>query len=1086
MNRLLLIGLLCFGFHAANAQIHAGLFRYPDVSQTHIVFTYGNDLWIVQKSGGLAYRLSSPAGIESFPKFSPDGKSIAFTGNYDGNDDVYTMPMLGGVPTRVTYHGQSDRVIDWYPDGKNILFASPRESGRERFNQFFKAKATGGLPEKLPLPYGEFASFSPDGKQIALTFRSQVFRNWKRYRGGWNAAIHTFNLETYASENISLNSNTADELPMWSGTSIFFLSDRGNEKRMNLWEYSTTNKSFKQITQFADVDVHYPSLGQGEIVFEAGGKLYLYNIADAKYQEVKVDVVTDGMRLKPSVVSAGTPVHVGIAGDANRVLAEAHGEIFTLPTENGFVKNITQSSGAFERYPSYSPDGKHIAYWSDKSGEYELTLRETKNISVEKKLTSYGPGFRYHLFWSPDSKKIAFIDKAMKIKIFDLATNQTTEVDQGLRMMHGGLEGFSASWSADSRWLTYDRDVDNYHQGVFLYDYQSKKLYPVTSGYYNAFEPYFDPEGKYLYLLTSNFFEPSYSDFDNTFIYTNSTKLAAIALKKTTQSPLFAQNDEVNEKEEKTEEPSKEKDKKGKDDKSEAAPAKKVSPVDIDIDGLESRLVVLPPSPGNYGNVTAVKGKIIYHHFANTGASDRKRFLKYFDLKKREEKTIMENVDGYQLSADGNKLLIDKEGGLFVIKPEENQKTEKKIRTDEMQLLVDPQEEWTQILTDAWRLQRDYFYDATMHGVDWNKIKTQYLAMLKGALTREEVNFILGEMIGELNASHTYKGGGSEESAKSVAVGYLGIDWQTDGEFYKVKRIVRGAPWDAEVRSPLDAPGINIQEGNYILAINGIKLSTTSDPFAAFQGLSGKTIEITYNTTASLVGAKTAVVETLKDESRLRHLEWIEQNRKRVEVATNGNAGYVYVRSTGIDGQNELIRQLNAQLNKKSLVVDERFNSGGQIPDRFIEMLNRPPLVFWATRDGQSWPWPPAGHFGPKVMLINGWSGSGGDAFPDYFRKTGLGPLIGARTWGGLIGISGVPQLIDGGSITVPTFRMYNLDGTWFKEGHGVDPDISVPEDLTQAASGKDAQLERAIVEIESLLKTKKFTAPKTPAYEVR
>lgn len=1088
MNRLLLLCLAWLGFQTTHGQIHAGLFRFPDVSQTHIVFTYGNDLWVVPKSGGMAYRLSSPAGVESFPKFSPDGKTIAFTGNYDGNDDVYTIPTFGGVPFRLTYHGQGDRVVDWHPDGQSILFASPRESGRERFNQFYKMKTGGGAAEKLPLPYAEFGSYSPDGKYIALTFRSQVFRNWKRYRGGWNAAIHLFNLENYASQNISINSTAADELPMWSGTSIFFLSDRGAEKRMNLWEYNTSDKSFKQHTQFKNEDVHYPSLGPEEIVFEAGGKLYLFSLSQRSYQEVKVDVVTDGLNLKSKVVSAGNSFHEAISPDGSRVLIEAHGEIFNVPAENGFVKNLTQSSGVFERFPSWSPDGKYIAYWSDRSGEYELTLRETKNDGQEKKLSSYGAGFRYNLFWSPDSKKIAFIDKAMKIKIYDVTTNQTIDIDQGMRMMHWACENFSASWSADSRWLAYDHDIDNRHQAVFLYDYQTRKLSQVTNGYYTAYEPTFDPDGKYLYLLTSQYFEPSYSDFDNTFVYMNSTQIAAIPLKRSTKSPIYPENDEVNMKEEKAEAASGDKDKgKKKDgDKKEEEKKDKVTPVEIDVDGMESRMVILPMPPGNYGTLEAIKDKLIFHQLPNTGSSDRKRPLKFYDFKEREEKTILEDVGSYQLSANASKLLVGKDGSFYVVKPEANQKTEKKIRTEEMQLLVDPREEWKQILTDAWRLERDFFYDPNMHGVDWNKVKTQYLEMLKGAITREEVNWVLGEMIGELNASHTYKGGGSEESPRSLSVGYLGIDWQAEGEFYKVKKIIRGAPWDAEVRSALDAPGVSIKEGDYIIAVNGIRLTTSLEPYAAFQGLSGKTVELTYNTTASLAGAKTAIVETLRDESRLRHLAWIEQNRKRVDEATGGAAGYVYVRSTGIDGQNELLRQYNAQLNKKAMVIDERFNSGGQIPDRFIEMLNRPPLVYWAIRDGKTWAWPPAGQFGPKVMLINGWSGSGGDAFPDYFRKSGLGPLIGSRTWGGLIGISGAPPLIDGGGVTVPTFRMYNLDGTWFKEGHGVDPDISVPEDLTESAKGKDVQLERGIVEIKALLQSKEFKAPTPPAFETR
>jgi tricorn protease len=1082
---LMLVGLLS---HRATAQIDAGLLRYPDVSQTHIVFTYANDLWVVSKTGGVASRLSSPAGVEVYPKFSPDGKTIVFTGNYDGNNDIYTLPTLGGVPARLTYHGGTDRVVDWFPDGQHILFASGREAGRERFNQFFKLKPGGGLPERLPMPYAEFGSVSPDGKQIALTFRSQIGRNWKRYRGGWNAEIYLFNLETLASENISATTDAADELPMWNGSSIYFLTDRGPENRMNLWEYNTTTKVFSQLTHYTEYDIHFPSLGPEDIVFEQAGKLFLFNLASRKAQEVKISVVTDGLALKPTVQNVGDPQHAFISPDAKRVLVEARGEIFNVPAEDGFVKNLTQSSGVAERYPSWSPDGKYIAYWSDRSGEYELTLRETKNDAAERKLSAFGAGFRYKMYWSPDSKKVAFIDKAMRIKIYDVTTNQTVEADHGLRMMHYDLEDFSVSWSSDSRWLAFDHDLVNGHRGAFLFDYANRKLTAVTSGFYTATKPVFDPEGKYLYLLTNQFFQPLYSDIDNTFVYPNSTKIAAISLKKSTPSPLAPKNDVVDVKaDEAAESKDKEdKKKKGKEDKKEESKDDKVARVEIDLDGLESRMVLLPMDPGNYGSLGAVKGKVVYHQMPNTGAEGQSKPLKYFDLEKREQKTFHDQVDWYQIAANGEKILIAKDNNLYIIKTEENQSADKPLRLSEMQMFVDPREEWKQILVDAWRLERDYFYDPTMHGVNWAAVKDQYLKMLTGALTREEVNYVLGEMIGELNASHTYKGGGAEENSKHFSVGYLGIDWQVDGAYYKVKKIIRGAAWDAEARSPLDLPGVEIKEGNYILAINGVKLSTALDPAAAFQGLAGKTVEITYNTTASLAGAKTAVVEALFDESRLRHLAWIEQNRKRVEDATGGAAGYVYVRSTGVDGQNELIRQFNAQMDKKSLIIDERFNNGGQIPDRFIELLNRPPLVFWAIRDGASWPWPPAGNFGPKVMLINGWSGSGGDAFPDYFRKAGLGPLIGARTWGGLIGISGVPGLIDGGNVTVPTFRMYNIDGTWFKEGHGVDPDIAVPEDLTQGAKGVDTQLERGITEIQSQLKTKGFTVPKVPAYEVR
>lgn len=1071
----------------AAAQIDAGLFRYPDVSKTQIVFSYANDLWVMPKEGGMAYRLSSPPGVESYPKFSPDGKSIVFSGNYDGNDDVYTMPVTGGVPARLTQHGYGDRVVDWTNDGKRVLFASIRESGKYRFNQFYTVAATGGAAEKIPLPYAEYGSYSPDGKQMALNFKSQVGRNWKRYRGGWNADIHIFNFETKASENISAATDAADEFPMWHDNYIYFLTDRGPEIRMNLWRYNITTKAAEQLTKFTDYDVHYPSAGPDDIVFEAGGKLYLFNFASQQAKAVTVNVITDNAWMKPKTEVVEKYIqNMNISPDGNRVLVEARGDIFSVPAEHGFVTNFTASSGSAERNPAWSPDGKTVAYWSDASGEYELWLMQPGKENSAQKVTSYGPGFRYRLFWSPDSKKLVFIDKANKIKLYDVAANQTYDVDQGLRYTEGNLQSFSCSWTTDSRYMTYERDLENLHNAIFIYDFQTKKSQQVTNGYYSYSNPVFDPEGKYLYAKTSQIFQPYYSDFDNSFVYANSNNLVAISLQKTTPSLLNPKNDTVaikkeEEKKEEPKTPSKSKDKKP------AAEEKKpdVPPVVIDFDGFEQRAVILPGKAGNLFNLSAVKGKIIYMRAPNTGEDGGSASLKFYDTDKREEKTIME-VDGYTLSANGEKLLVVKGGVYGIITPNEGQKVEKPLRVGEMVMTIDPVKEWKQIFVDAWRMERDYFYDPNMHGLDWNQVKERYLKMLEGAKTREDVDFILGEMIGELNASHTYHGGGDVETERSAQVGYLGVDWEAAGNFYKIKKILRGASWDVEAHSSLAEPGVTIKEGDFILAVNGIPLTTAQEPYAAFQGLAGKTVELTYNSTASWDGAKKAIVQTLGDEYRLRNLSWIEGMRKRVEEATNGEVGYIYVPSTGVDGQTELMRQLNAQFDKKALIIDERFNDGGQIPDRFIEMLNRAPLAYWATRDGRSWSWPPNAAFGPKVMLINGWSGSGGDAFPDYFRKSNLGPLIGSRTWGGLIGISGSPTLIDGGAVTIPTFRMYNGDGTWFKEGHGVDPDIDVPEDLTALSKGTDPQLERAITEIKNLLKTKGYNAPKQPGYEKR
>ena len=1059
-----------------SAQINARLFHQPDVSETQIVFAYGGDIWIVPKAGGMATKLSSPKGEESFPRFSPDGSQIAFSGNYDGNTDIYVLPSTGGVPVRVTHHGMSDRMLDWYPDGKSLLYASSMESGKQRFSQFYQVSAAGGLPEKLPVSMGEFGSLSPDGSKIAFTDRSRVFRNWKRYTGGWAPDIWLFDLKTLSSENIT-NNIASDELPMWVGDKIYFLSDQGSAQRYNIWVYDTRTKASKQVTHFTDFDVHFPSDGPSDIVFEAGGKIQLLDLATEQVREIAIDIVSDQMTLKTHKESVEKYLqNATIAPDGNRVLVEARGDVFSLPAEEGFTQDLTRTPGFAERNPAWSPDGKYIAYWSDKSGEYELTLRDLTNGNKEEQVTHLGPGFRYDLYWSADSKKIAFVDQTMHINVFDLTTKTNNAIDQDPSLFEGGLRGWRCSWSSDGRWMAYSKTMDNGNGAVMIYDTKDKKLTQATSGFYSDLNPTFDREGKYLYLITNRSFNPVYSDFDNTWIYPNATELAVVTLRPEVKSPLAAANDTVAVTKDKKDE--KETDKADKEAKDET--------VTIEFEGFERRIIILPPEAGNMGNLAAADGKIIYMRYPNSGSDGEDSELMFFDLKEKESKTIMKNVNGYELSADGKKLLVRQGRNLGVVGVGSDQKMDKQLALNKMEMTIDPKAEWQQIFNDTWRFERDFFYDKNMHGVDWVAMRKQYGDMIQYAVTRNDVNFILGELIAELNASHTYNGGGDQETPEHKAVGYLGVDWAKDHGQFKIKTIIRGADWDSEVRSPLDEPGVNVKEGEYILAVNGMALADYTDPWAAFEGLSNETVELTVSSTPDWENVRSVVVKTMSDETRLRNLAWIESNRKRVDEESGGKLGYIYVPSTGIDGQNELVRQFYGQWNKQGLVVDERFNNGGQIPDRFIELLNRKPLAYWNVRDGKDWQWPPVGNFGSMVMLINGWSGSGGDAFPDYFRKAGLGPLIGGRTWGGLIGISGAPTLIDGGGVTVPTFRMYNPDGTWFKEGHGVDPDIQVLEDPTQLAKGVDTQLERAIAEALKLVKDKGPIHPAPPQKENR
>jgi tricorn protease len=1059
----------------AAAQVDARMLRYPDVSATHIAFAYAGDVWVVPKAGGTAVRLSSPPGEEAFPRFSPDGSQIAYSANYDGNGDVYVVPAMGGTPVRVTHHPMGDRLVDWHPNGQQVLFASSRESGRQRYSQFFLAPAAGGMPTKLPVPYGEFGQLSPDGRMFAYTPKARDFRTWKRYRGGWAPDIWLFDLTDSSATNIT-NHPANDGQPMWHGNTLYFLSDRGPAQRYNIWAYDVASRGMRQVTTFRDFDVTFPSIGPDDLVLQAGGRLYRIELANEGMVEVPVTAVTDQSTLRPRAERIANRIQSGgVSPTGKRALFEARGEILTVPAEHGPVLNLTRSSGVAERYPTWSPDGKTLAYWSDRSGEYELYLRPADGSGEERKLTSMGAGYRYSPQWSPDSKKLAFADELMRFRVYDLDRNRATEIDQSeIWMSHGQLAGMDFRWSSDSRWITYSRPTTSGNSAVFVYDTEEGQLHQVTAGYFTEVQPVFDPDGKYLYFLSNRNFEPVYSDFDNSWTYPNATAIVAVALRKDVPSPLAPKNDVEGG------------DEKPDEEKENSDTADQAAGVGIDFDGFEARAVVLPPEPGNYTDLQATKGKVLYRRFPRSGSGGDESPIVYFDLGAREEKTVLADADGYLVTHDGKKLLVANQQRFAIIDLKPGAKFEKPLRTSEMEMVVDPRAEWKQMFADTYRFERDFFYDPDMHGVDWDGMRDRYGRLIDDAVTRADVNFVLGEFIGELNASHTYRGGGDEEQPSRRGVGMLGVDWALENGAYRIASIVEGSAWDADARSPLREPGVDVNVGDYVLAVNGIPLDTSKDPWAAFQGLSGQPVQLTVNSQPSTDGARQVVVEATGSEVELRFRAWIEARRKQVDEATDGRVGYIYVQSTGRGAQSELVRQFMAQWRKDGLIIDERWNSGGQIPDRFVELLNRPMLSYWAVRTGESWQWPPVAHRGPKVMLINGWSGSGGDAFPFYFREAQVGPLIGARTWGGLIGVSGAPSLVDGGALTVPTFRMYDVHGNWFAEGHGVEPDIKVEEDPAQLARGQDAQLERAIAEVQRMIRENPPTPPGRPRAEDR
>ncbi|MFB0564377.1 MAG: PDZ domain-containing protein [Candidatus Aminicenantaceae bacterium] len=1100
---LIFLGMLLYLFTVMSVSIpeqekipDALMLRFPDVSAEKIVFVYAGDLWTVLKEGGLARKLSSPKGLEIFPKFSPDGKMIAFSGNYDGNTDVYVMPAVGGYPERITHHPASDLVVEWYPDGKNILYRSGMKSPSYRFNRFFKQPVKGGMPETLPLPYGELASFSPDGNRMAFQYISREFRTWKRYRGGMASDLWIYDLVRNISEKITDFEGT-DALPMWHENTIYFLSDRDKLKKYNIWAYDLNTKETRQVTKFDKYDVKWPSIGPDSIIFENGGKLYLLDLKSEASSPVSIKVPADLPKIRAQLKDCSENIEsFSLSPTGKRALFGARGEVFTVPEKHGSVRNLTNTSGIAERYPAWSPDGKYVAYFSDVTGEYELYLRQSDGKEKERQITTGGTAYRFGPVWSPDSKKIAFIDKTSSLFVLNVDEGKPKYVDKD-KVTY--IRDYT--WSSDSRWLAYTNHIENSQGVIMIYDTSQDKKHQVTSGYYNDFRPVFDPEGKYLFFYSNRTFRPVYSDLDSTWVYPNATNIYVVTLRKDIESPIAPRSDEEKVEEEKKEEKgAEEKAEEKKEEKKE--PAKKTEkkgdeedkpkPVKIDFEGIEERVEKLPVNVGNVGPLNAVKGKVVYVRYPATGAAKPgvpSGTLAFYDLKDREEKVVISGIDTYDLSADGKKVLYKSKTTWGIIDLAPKKKVgDGKIATNMMKAWINPREEWKQLFNEAWRIERDFFYAPNMHGIDWKAIKKRYAAMLAHVVDREDLNYVIGEMIAELNSSHSYVGGGDIERGKRISVGLLGCDFKLDREknTFRITKIYQGAPWDAEARSPLRRPGIKVNEGEYLLAVNGQPLDTSKDVWASFQGLAGEVVILTVNSTSSMTGSRDVIVKPLSSDYRLRNLAWIESNRKKVAKLTNGRVGYIYVPDTSITGQNELIRQFIPQHRLDGLIIDERFNSGGQFSDRFIEMMNRPLYAYAARREHRDLTIPYLSHIGPKVMIINEWAGSGGDAFPYCFRKAGLGPIVGKRTWGGLIGISGNPMLIDGGFITAPNLAIWHPDGYWDVEGYGVDPDIEVENTPHEMAAGKDPQLEKAIDVVLDLLKKKPTKKPERPAYPDR
>ncbi len=1081
---------------ADDVRPHAGMMRYPDVSATQIVFLYADDLWLAPREGGVAIPLASPPGEESQPKFSPDGKTIAFMGNYDGNVDLYTVPVEGGVPVRVTYHPSVETLTGWTPDGSLIFYGFGRGT-YPRASELWTIPAQGGLAAKVPVPYGANGAVSPDGRWLAYTLHSRDQRTWKRYMGGMATDIWLYDLETHAARKITDWAGT-DTLPMWNGKDIVYLSDEGPTHRLNLWRWNAATGEHRALTTYSDFDVKWPSIGPGpngagEVVFQLGPDLDLLDLGTGTVRTVEIRIPGARAELRPVRVEvAKLAEDASPSPTAQRVLLEARGDVWTVPAEHGSPRDLTRTSGSAEREPAGSPDGKQIAYFSDATGEYELYVQSADG-GEPRQLTHGADRFLSHPTWSPDSKKISYWDLSGTLRLADVATGTAVAVDTDRWV---GFPPPRVSWSSDSNWIAYPKGGDHgLTSSIWLYDVRAAKATQVTSGNFADGWPAFDREGKFLYFTSAReFSDPTYEDVGTTFVYARTGRVYAVPLRRDVASPLLPKSDEENgaaAEEKSGKDAAKDDAKSGKGANGKEEKAKAPEPVAIDLGGFEGRAVELPVDRGNFADLAVTdEGKLVYTRRPPSG-TEGKGSIEIFDpgAKKDEDrvKTVVSGVDSFRISADGKKLLVLKDHDYALVEPKPDQKLDSKVSLDGLAVTVDPRAEWRQMFDEAWRLERDFFYDPHMHGVDWQAVHDRYATMLPDCASRQDLAYVIREMISELNVGHAYYHDDGPEGVPSVSVGMPGADFELANGAYRFARIYRGAPWDADARGPLGEPGTDVAEGDYLLAVNGVPVDATKSPWAAFQGFADKVVTLTVSKQPKLdASARKVVVKLAKSEVPLRYRAWVEANRRHVEERSGGKVGYVYVPNTGIFGQDELFRQFYGQVDRQALIVDERWNGGGQVPTRFVELLNRPIANWWALREGLDVPWPPDALQGPKAMLINGLAGSGGDYFPYWFRKAGVGKLIGTRTWGGLVGYGSSPSLIDGAIVTIPTFAFFEQNGTWGIEGYGVDPDIEVVDDPSKMVGGKDVQLDAAIDYLMGELETHPFVEPKRPAYPDR
>jgi tricorn protease len=1070
------------------------LLQAPALSKTQIAFAYGGQIWVVGRDGGAATRLVSGAVSASGPIFSPDGEMLAYTGDYDGNLDVYVVPATGGEPRRLTYHPAPDVALGWTPDGKQILFRSPSASATDG-EQLYTVPVTGGFPTELPLPIADQASYSPDGSRVAYVPGFQWQPAWKGYRGGQTTPIWIANLSDLSIVKVPRD-NSTDKDPMWIGNKIYFLSDR--EGPVTLFVYDIETRQVTRVLKNDGLDLKSASAGPGAIVYEQFGSLHLYNLDSGESKRVDVQIAADLPQLRPHFekVDPRQLQHADISPSGKRAVFEAHGEILTVPAEKGDVRNITNSPAVEDRDPAWSPDGKTIAYFSDESGEYALHLRDQSGIGEVRKISlGNPPSFFYSPTWSPDSNKIAYSDKRLNLWYVDLANPTPVRVDTDL--FDSPLHEFDAQWSPDSRLLTYTRQLPNHFHAVFVYSLETHKSTQLTDGMSDALYPNFDKNGKYLYFTASTDLALSTGWLDMTAIGHPITRSAyVVVLKKDLPSPLPPESDDEKAKEPEKEgsdaapaaaEAPKEKD---KDKTPKGEPKPKPVKVEIDFENIGQRVLALPIPAGNYGGLSAGKEGQLFlaeQPVVDVSFGPPHFSVQKFDLKTRKTDKLLDGLSGFVLSSDGEKMLYAQGEKWFVAgtgappKPGEGM-----LNTAGMEVFVDPRAEWRQMYHEVWRIERDFLYDPHFHGLDLAAAEKGYAKYLDGIASRSGLNYLFEEMTGNITLGHTFIRGGTQPKVERVQVGLLGADYKIENGRYRFTRIYDGENWNPELHAPLTQPGVNVKTGEYLLAVNGRDLRASDNIYSFFQETAGKQTILKVGPNPGGAGSRDVTVIPVPDEEGLRNLAWVENNRRKVDELSGGRVAYVHLPDTADGGFRNFNRYYFAQVGKEAAVIDERFNHGGDIADYIIENLRRPIMSFVMSREGETQIEPAESIYGPKVMIINQFSGSGGDALPWYFRKAGLGPLIGMKTWGGLVGISGYPVLMDGGRVTAPRWAIYGTEGDWEVENRGIAPDYEVEMDPKLVREGHDPQLEKAVqVVLELLAKNppKKYSVPPYPVY---